>query len=97
MKGMVYGVEGTDPVLFIAVALVLLGAAMVACLVPARRAASVDPMVALAAGVMARRTSIALLDLHHRQSILSSLVTFTARLRFCNAGRNRSTVSRPSL
>ena len=47
MKGMVYGVEGTDPVLFIAVALVLLGAAMVACLVPARRAASVDPMVAL--------------------------------------------------
>jgi putative ABC transport system permease protein len=47
MKGMVYGVEGTDPVLFIAVALVLLGAALVACLVPARRAASVDPMVAL--------------------------------------------------
>ena len=47
MKGMVYGVETTDPVLFIAVALTLLGAALVACLVPARRAASVDPMVAL--------------------------------------------------
>jgi putative ABC transport system permease protein len=47
MKGMVYGVETTDPVLFISVALVLLGAALLACLLPARRAASVDPMVAL--------------------------------------------------
>lgn len=47
MVGMVYGVETTDPVLFIAVALMLLAAALVACLVPARRAASVDPMVAL--------------------------------------------------
>jgi ABC-type Fe3+/spermidine/putrescine transport system ATPase subunit len=47
MTGMVYGVEGANPLLFVAVALVLLGAAMVACLVPARRAASVDPMVAL--------------------------------------------------
>ena len=47
MKGMVHGVESTDPLLFITVALILLGAALVACLVPARRAASVDPMVAL--------------------------------------------------
>jgi putative ABC transport system permease protein len=47
MRGMVYGVETTDPVRFIAVALMLLGAALVACLLPARRAAAVDPMVAL--------------------------------------------------
>jgi putative ABC transport system permease protein len=46
MQGMVYGVGALDPAAFAAVALTLLGAALVACLVPARRAASVDPMVA---------------------------------------------------
>jgi putative ABC transport system permease protein len=47
MQGMLYGVGAMDPTAFIVVALTLLGAAFVACLVPARRAASVDPMVAL--------------------------------------------------
>ena len=47
MQGMIHGMESTDPVVFSAVALVLLGAALAACVVPARRAASVDPMVAL--------------------------------------------------
>src|SRR6185369_11014446 len=47
MKGMVYNVGTMDPLAFSAVALTLLVAALLACLVPARRAASVDPMVAL--------------------------------------------------
>jgi putative ABC transport system permease protein len=47
MEGMLYGVGVIDPTAFAVVALVLLGAALGACLVPARRAATVDPMVAL--------------------------------------------------
>ena len=47
LKGAVSGVDSTNPLLFIAVAALLLTAALVACVVPARRAATVDPMVAL--------------------------------------------------
>ena len=47
LQGMWYGVEAIDPIAFGTVAVLLLGSAMLACLVPARRAASVDPMVAL--------------------------------------------------
>jgi len=47
MKGMVYGVGTIDPVAFTVVSLTLLTSSLVACLVPARRAASVDPMTAL--------------------------------------------------
>jgi len=47
MRGMVYGVGVVDPTAFFFVTLTLLGAALMACLLPARRAASVDPMVAL--------------------------------------------------
>ena len=43
----IYGVEPSNPLPFIAVAVMLLLAALVACLLPPRRAASLDPMAAL--------------------------------------------------
>jgi len=44
---MLFGVQPTDALTFLAVSMVLVAVAAAACLVPARRAASVDPMVAL--------------------------------------------------
>ncbi len=47
MATLVYGVSATDPVTFVAAAVVLSAAAVMACIVPAARASRIDPVVAL--------------------------------------------------
>jgi putative ABC transport system permease protein len=47
LRSLLYGVGVWDPVTFVVVPLVLISVALVACYIPARRAARISPMVAL--------------------------------------------------
>jgi ABC-type antimicrobial peptide transport system permease subunit len=47
LSHLLYGIGPNDPMTFATVSFVMLGIAAVACYIPARRAARVDPMVTL--------------------------------------------------
>jgi ABC-type antimicrobial peptide transport system permease subunit len=47
MRSLLFGVSPSDPLTFVVILVMLTGVALVACWLPARRAARVNPMVAL--------------------------------------------------
>ena len=50
LRGSLFGVAATDPTTLAAVAAILVAVALIACVIPARRAMRVDPMVAVREG-----------------------------------------------
>jgi putative ABC transport system permease protein len=47
LRSQLFGVEAADPLAYAGVAIILIAVATLACYIPARRAAGVDPMIAL--------------------------------------------------
>ena len=47
ITGLLFQVKASDPATLVSVALLLIGVALLACYIPARRATKVDPLVAL--------------------------------------------------
>ena len=47
LKGLLFGISASDPLTFAAIAVLLVGVALLACLIPARRATKVNPLEAL--------------------------------------------------
>ncbi|MDQ3754484.1 MAG: FtsX-like permease family protein, partial [Acidobacteriota bacterium] len=47
MQSLLFEVTATDPLTFVLIALLLIAVALLACYLPARRAAKVDPLIAL--------------------------------------------------
>ena len=47
MSSLLFGISASDPLTYVTVLLIALGAALLACSIPARRATRVDPLVAL--------------------------------------------------
>ncbi len=47
MSSLLYGVNATDPVTFIAVPICMLAISVIACCIPAWKAARIDPAIAL--------------------------------------------------
>jgi putative ABC transport system permease protein len=48
IRGLLYGVEASDPTIYAAILLLLILVALIACYLPARRAAKLNPVTALA-------------------------------------------------